>query len=132
MIFAGDTDENKDMRTKNPRKLLVRKADASFSRYIRNLYPFSIFSGKPTECCFHVISRSKFCVRWDLDNAVGSTMGENFEMEFNPHKYIAILIQKRGLHWYEALVQRSNKIRKYGRDELQAIIDRGYDIPPDL
>lgn len=119
---------NKAKRKKLPsRKSLVRKADAAFSLKVRELYPVSFFSGKPTECCFHIITRSKHSVRWSLNNAVGSTMGENYEMEFNPHKFISILIQKHGLPWYEELIRQSNKIRKFTREDLQGIIERGHD-----
>jgi len=118
-------------KKKSPsRKSLVKKADTAFSLHIRALYPFSFFSGKPTECCFHIVTRSKHSVRWSLDNAVGSTMGENYEMEFNPHKFISILIQKRGLPWYEALVRRSNEIRKHTREDLARIAEVGHDETP--
>jgi hypothetical protein len=118
----------KQKRKRAPsRKSLVRKADTAFSLHIRALYPVSFFSGKPTECCFHIITRSKHSIRWALDNAVGSTMGENYEMEFNPHKFISILIQKRGLPWYENLVRHSNVIRKHGRGDLERIAEVGYD-----
>lgn len=119
--------KSKPRRKKSPRKTLVRKADIAFSLYIRALYPVSFFSGKPTECCFHIVSRSKHSVRWSLDNAVGATMGENYEMEFNPHKFITILIEKRGLPWYEALVRRSNEIRKHSRADLEMIEAMGHD-----
>lgn len=111
---------------KRSRKALVKAADAAFSRTIRNQYPFSVFSGKPTECCFHIVTRSKFAVRWDLDNAVGSTMGENFEMEFNPHRFITALISTRGLPWYEALIRRSNETRKFSRADLEHIAEKGH------
>lgn len=127
LIPSKSTAKAPPRRRKVGRKGLVKRADTAFSLKIRELYPVSFFSGKPTECCFHIVSRSKHSVRWSLDNAVGSTMGENYEMEFNPHKYITILIEKRGLPWYESLVRRSNETRKFGRDELEDIADRGHD-----
>jgi hypothetical protein len=57
-------------------------------------------------------------------------MGENYEMEFNPHKYITMLIRKRGLPWYESLVRRSNETGKFGRHELAGIAERGHDGTP--
>ena len=106
------------------RKWLVREADRVFSLYIRAKYPRSFFSGNTTEHCFHLISRSKYALRWSEDNAVGSTAGENFEMEFNPHKFIAQIIKIRGLAWYEDLVRRSNVIAKFSNDDLRGIIER--------
>lgn len=105
-------------------KSLVRAADVAFSLHIRARDPLSVFSGKPSECCFHIVTRSKHSVRWDPDNAVGATMGENYEMEFNPHKFIAALIAKRGLPWYEDLVSRSNQIAKRNRADMEEIIAR--------
>lgn len=103
-------------------KALVRLADKAFSGFIRRRDPFSIFSGKPTECCFHVVTRDKYSVRWDPGNAVGATHAENFEMEFNPHKFTQVLIEKKGLAWYEALVKRSNVIVKRSWADMEAII----------
>ncbi len=125
--------KSKPRRKKNPsRKSLVRKADTAFSLHIRALYPTSFFSGKPSECCFHIVTRSKHSVRWALDNAVGSTMGENYEMEFNPHKFISILIQKRGLPWYENLILRSNEIRKHTRQDLELIAQMGFEAAGEI
>ena len=111
-------------RRKRSWKALVRAADAAFSQYIRRRDPISAFSGKPTGCCFHIVSRTKYAVRWDPDNAIGATTGENYEMEFNPHKFISLLIAKRGLPWYEDLVRRSNQITKRSRADMEAIIER--------
>jgi hypothetical protein len=110
------------MKRKRTFKSLVREADKLFSLAVRKRDEFSVFSGKPSECCFHIVSRVKYATRWDLENAVGSTFGENYEMEFNPNKYIRVLIARKGLAWYEALVDRSNKIAKFGRGDLEQII----------
>jgi len=106
------------------RKWLVREADRVFSLYIKRKYPFSVFSGKPTEHCFHIFSRSNYATRWDEDNAVGSTAGENFEMEFNPGKYLLRLIEIKGLPFISALEAKHRTIVKFSNDDLREIIEK--------
>lgn len=65
--------------------------------------------GRPIQCAFHFITRSKHIVRWDLDNLVGSCHAENYENEYNPSKFISWYIAQNGLEKWEALVAKSRK-----------------------
>src|SRR3990167_6932023 len=108
-------------RGKSPRARLIAELDKLASLYVRLLAKRknggrSFFSDKPAECCFHVITRGKHSVRWDMRNLVASTKGENFEMEFNPHPYVAKYISVHGLEAYETLVRDSNRIAKHSLD----------------
>lgn len=113
-------------RGKSSRAKQIRVLDELTSLYVRlhakrHNGGKSFFSDKPAECCFHVITRGKHSVRWDLRNVVASTKGENFEMEFNPHPYVAKYIAVHGLEAYETLVRDSNRIAKHSMDDLRAI-----------
>jgi len=96
------------------RKSLIRKADAIFSKYIRARDSL-LYDGKCVFCgkreinqVFHIITRSKYSVRWDEDNAFGSCGRCNLVNEFNPHPFIAKYIKMKGLEQYKKLVELSN------------------------
>lgn len=105
------------------RKGLVKKLDAAFSRYIRALEGkrtgHCFFCPRPIEDCFHIITRSKYAVRWDPRNAVGSCKRDNFINEQNPHPYILKYICSFGLDEYDLLLRDSNKIAKFENYQLQ-------------
>ena len=73
------------------------------------------------ECVFHIITRSRYAVRWDLENGVGSCFKANYLNEMNPHPYIDWFIKNRGLEAYENLVRRSKRIAKYSNSDLLEI-----------
>jgi len=100
------------------RKKLIKELDKEFSLLIRELWPTSPFSGLPSEHCFHFVTRSKYSVRWDTRNAVGSTAGENYRYEFDPHFAISWYIKTYGLPAYEQLVADGNKVAKLSNDDL--------------
>lgn len=111
------------------RKALVKDLDKYFSLYIRQrdgklTDGMCIFAcGRPIECAFHVVTRSKFAVRWDPFNCVGSCNSCNFNNEFNPDPYRIAYIKHYGWETYEALVERSNTTRKFERTDLMALIE---------
>jgi len=118
---------NKKYKKKSLRKKMVALADKALSLYIRKktqeTYGACPMCGGEIECCFHWITRSKYSVRWDLENVIGSCMGCNIDYEYNPHPYISWFIRKYGLDKYEQLIVKSNKIHKYELSDLQDIID---------
>ena len=109
------------------RKLLILKLDNLFSLYIRlktkNTFgPYCPFCSKnPIECCFHFITRSKYSVRWDERNAVGSCHGCNYRMEYDPHKYVQWYIKNYGQEKYDELIKDSNIIRKLDNEDLRLL-----------
>lgn len=104
------------------RKRLIKELDKEFSLLIRALWPRSPFSGLPSEHCFHFVTRSKYSVRWNELNAVGSTAGENYRYEFDPHFAVAWYIKHYGLTAYEALIAEGNRIVKWGNEDLSIIL----------
>ena len=106
------------------RKIIVASLDTLFSFVVR-LRDKDVAGGRcvfdcqrPIECCFHFVTRSKYSVRWDLKNAVGSCHPHNYEMEFNPHPFIQWYIKTRGIAAYEDLLRRSNQIAKFSNEKL--------------
>lgn len=109
-------------------KRVKKKLDKAFSLAVRErdrkIVGACMFCGGPIECVFHVVTRSKHCVRWDLENGVGSCSGCNRENEYNPDKFRVPLIKAFGLGWYEALVCRSVIAKPMSLEELQDILLR--------
>jgi len=114
-------------KKKPSRKNLVKKADTAFASYIRSLSPQCTFCARPTEHCFHIISRSYYSVRWDEENAVPSCAGCNMEMNYHPHKFIEFLIKQRGPEFYLTLCEKSKKQQKLYADDLIGIAQRFTD-----
>lgn len=104
---------------------LIKKLDAVFSLYIRARDKRvtggkCVFGcGRPIECCFHFVTRAKYAVRWDVENAVGSCTIDNYTNEFNPHPYVGWYIKRYGLGKYEDLLRRSNSVVK--RTDLELL-----------
>lgn len=110
---------------KTLRKRLVAQLDSIYSLVIRKRDNL-ITSGKcvlgcgPIECVSHLITRSKYSVRWDLRNGVGACHSSNLRHEFDPHPYTTWFIRNRGLVTYETLVRDSNKIAKFSNADLES------------
>ena len=70
-------------KKKPNRKRIVAQLDKIFSLFIRirdkrengGLCVFGC--GRPIQCVFHFITRTKHIVRWDTDHAVGSCAADN-------------------------------------------------------
>ena len=105
------------------RKGLVKKLDTVFSEYIRKR------DGQCVQCgsienltCGHLITRSKYAVRWDERNAFGQCAGHNYSHEFNPHPFTVYFLNRFGAQAYKSLVRQSNSPRKLTDKELQQMI----------
>lgn len=110
------------------RKQAVKEADKWFSILVRKITDKE-YGGvcplcgiRPIQCCFHFVTRSKHIVRWDLRNAIGSCIIDNYKMEFNPHPYILWYIKKHGLEAYEQLINQSSKVANFSTGELKKIL----------
>lgn len=105
-------------------KKLTAKADKAFSLYIRQKYNDTcvLCGTKKNPTCSHLISRTKRSVRWDVDNAVCNCAPCNFRHEYYPEALTSWWINKNGLAAYNALVEKSNQVKKHTREELREII----------
>lgn len=124
LIFSGKPQ-------KRARKAIVKELDAIVSHRIRERdmhifggCPFCIAEGKsgPIEHNSHLITRSKYAVRWNLINCHGSCAGHNFMHEHNPHIYTAWFIGRYGLAKYNELLAESNQLRRFSNADLLAMI----------
>ena len=116
------------------RRALVKSLDTLFSLFIRardkarfgGLCPFVHSDGRPRpiECCFHFITRSKFSVRWNPLNAVGSCFGCNVRYEHDQLFVESVLAYARGLIGalaWDALKLESNRVANFSTADLEAI-----------
>lgn len=117
------------MRKKGPsRKALVKQLDLLYSKAVRNRDAkltggVCVLGCGPIECVSHLITRSKYSVRWDLDNGTGQCHSANFRHEFDPHIYTSWYINAKGLDAYNSLVEKSHKIAKFSTQDLLDIKD---------
>lgn len=109
---------------KPSRKKLVRLLDKEVSRIVRERDKFCVlcFSGHNLTAG-HLITRSKFSVRWDLHNVFAQCKGCNFSHEFNPHPFTLWYIKQFGQERYEKLVTKSWQIVKYSNADLTEKLD---------
>jgi hypothetical protein len=127
ILDSTEKPKRKPRRKSSERWLLVQKLDKLYSLVIRardskitgGLCVFGC--GRPIQCAFHFVTRAKYIVRWDLQNAVGSCYAQNYENEFNPHPYIQWYRKNYGDKVYDDLIARSNKIAKFSNTELLEI-----------
>ena len=126
-LWPHQREKARPRRTKSARRRLIDTLDTLFSLYIRlrdkaEFKGMCVFGcGRPIECCFHIVTRGKYSVRWDERNAVGSCMIDNYKMEFNPHPFITWYIKRVGVEAYEALVRDSNRIPKHTHEDLRQL-----------
>ena len=130
----------KKSRVRSARSIIVAKLDNMFSLFIRirdkkkfnGMCPFC--SKRPIECCFHVITRAKYAVRWDPRNAVGSCHACNYRNEYDPHSFVAWYIKQNGVAAFKNLVLDSNLVSKRSNEdlldllgEMRSAIERGVE-----
>ena len=117
--------EKRKYRKSSPWKKIVKKLDDVFSLFVRadsrNKYDGCPFCGKPIECCFHFVTRSKHSVRWDTRNAVGSCFGCNGKYEHDPHFAITWYMDNFGKIAYTKLILKGNIIVKRNVEDLQKL-----------
>ena len=108
------------------RTKLVKDADKWFSHYIRNRDNGECF------CCGiqkpvkemqngHLITRGKYSVRWDEQNAFCQCPGCNIRHEHQPEIMTSKYIDRFTVENYQELVSKSNQIVKYTKSDLVLI-----------
>ena len=111
--------------TKNPRKLLIKKADSLLSRYIIRRDGQCVTCGSSSQLTNgHLISRVCFALRWDLRNCNCQCVGCNLRHEYRPEIYTQWFIRKYGVEEYEKMVQKSYQIEKVNIPYLNSLIEK--------
>ena len=96
-------------KKKLTKKQVVKRLDKLFSELVRREWKRCPFCNKPSECCFHFVTRTKYSVRWSFINTVGSCRGCNFKYEHDPHFAIQWFIETSGLNGYFALLRQAEQ-----------------------
>ena len=115
------------------RKRLVAQLDVLFSLYVRRrdakarrgLCPWHRVTVRATQCG-HMISRTKYAVRWDPRNAIAIDGGCNIRMEHDSvflHSCIEWYKTTFGAAQWDALVEASRRKEPMTTLELEAIRD---------
>lgn len=72
----------------------------------------------------HLISKTKYSVRWNPINIYAFCIGCNMRHEFNPQYYTAWWLKRHGAEAYQALVAWSNIPAKFKSKDLKAMIEK--------
>lgn len=75
----------------------------------------------------HLISASKYSVRWNPLNIYALCYACNMRHEFHPHYYTAWWLKRHGAEAYQALVAWSNIPAKFKSKDLKAMIEKEYE-----
>ena len=109
------------------RKKLIKKLDTVFSIFIRKRDKKCVICGtKERLTNGHLITRSKYSVRWSVVNCHCQCIGCNMLHEYQPERFTLWFIKKFGESVYTKLVLDSNKIRKFSNSDLETLIEQ-YD-----
>jgi hypothetical protein len=110
---------------KTHRQRAIQHADKWFSKYIRQRDGNrSVLSGiRDRVQCGHIVSRAFYPTRWDENNAVAITAGENRYHEMNPEPLNQWFIASKGLDLFEGLWAKANRPRKFSTDDIRNIGD---------
>jgi hypothetical protein len=102
------------------RKGLIRQLDDVVRQLVKLKGTTCVCCGKTENMtCGHLITRSKYSVRWDLMNCWPQCAGCNYTHEFNPHIYINWFINSQGLYAYRKLVKKSNIVQLQSDKKLK-------------
>jgi len=105
------------------RKKLVKKLDEVFSLYIRQRDKKCVLCGTTENLqAGHVITRTKYSVRWDENNVFCQCRACNYRHEYNPEIFIMWYIQKYGNAAMQNLIRKSNNLVKYKNSDLKEMI----------
>lgn len=114
---------------KPSRKYLVRELDKVCSLIVRKEYeraggdrcPFCHV--KPIEGAFHWVTRARYSVRWDLEKNIWASCNScNYRYEFDPHPFIKVFLERKGVAAYEELVRLSHVPMKFDNLDLQIML----------
>lgn len=124
----------KPNQVRTPRKVQIAQLDHLFSicvrmrdRRERGRCPFhAVTTFRPIECVFHIFTRAKFVIRWDLRNGVGACHGCNKRYEHDQTFVEQVFIWYKaefGVEAFEALRAEGNGRSKFSLADLEALRD---------
>lgn len=91
------------------RKGLVKALDTVVSLIVRLRDKRCVVCGSKEDLtCGHLITRSKYKVRWNLKNCHAQCRGCNLSHEYNPHPFTQWFISVFGFQDYKDLIRESN------------------------
>ena len=116
----------KKIRRKTKRQRAILKADKAFGDYIkaRDHYTCVLCGTKNNPTVGHLITRGKYSVRWDEENAFCQCKGCNFRHEYQPEQFTSWYINRFGKEKYIELVLKSNQIKKFKTFEIEEIAEK--------
>ena len=93
----------KKKRTKLPSlRKLQKDCDKLLTPIIKKLYPFSIFSGAPTEVAHHHVHKSKSnALRYYIPNLIPLTHAEHQALHHNESYHASRIVAIRGVEWFQ-------------------------------
>ena len=107
-------------------KSLQKRADILYQQKMRELKPFSVVSGLPTEVIHHFIrkSQSNF-LRYDESNGVPLTNKEHtlHHITGDP-SIVAAILKYYGEEWFKDLQQRRHIVQKTSKGYLLDVIQK--------
>lgn len=106
------------------RKLETR-ADHLFQIKCRELKPYSIISGEPTEVIHHFVLKSQSNnLRYSFDNGIPLTNKEHCRHHLSGDPTIvATIVLKYGQKWFDKLQLKRHIIQKNTKEYLEGVIE---------
>lgn len=110
-------------RKTSERKKLIKQLDQVVREIVLKRELHCVTCGKTSNLqCGHLITRSRYGVRWDLLNCHTQCSGCNFRHEFQPEIYTRWFIKKFGQNEYFNLCLKAELQGKYTIDELETML----------
>ena len=116
-------------RKMTERKKLVKRLDEVTREIVLKRDFACVTCGKTTNLqCGHLITRSRYGVRWDLQNCNAQCAGCNLRHEYQPEIYTRWFLKVFGEVAYQDLCNRAETQGKFTIDELESILMKLEDI----
>lgn len=113
-------------KSKNERKVLIRKLDDEVRRIIRSRDTHCCSCGKRLENNLqvsHFVGRRHYSLRWDLRNTHGSCPGCNLLHNHDPNPYSLFMVKTYGPEILEEFEKIKNSYQKTTTPELRELLE---------
>jgi len=104
------------------RKKIIKELDLIFSKIVKKKGKCFCCGSTNNLTCGHLITRSIYNTRWDLNNAECQCVSCNLKHEYRPEIFTKIYIEKYGLEKYQNLVKKSKETKKISNTELEKLL----------